>query len=118
MKKYIKEIVVLILQILVFYVSPLFASTTDAIGMVFLIVIITFVLSIILGIVSNEKVKIFYPIIVAILFVPSIFIYYNDSALIHSIWYLIISSIGLMLGTAIQKTFKKPKFTRRNVYEK
>lgn len=108
MKRYLKEIVILILQLFMFYISPLFAGPTDAMGMVFLIILATLLLSIIIGSVSKEKIKYLYPIIVAILFIPSIFIYYNESAFIHSIWYLVVSSIGLLIGTIIYKlTHKK-----------
>ena len=47
-----------------------------------------------------------YPILTAIIFIPSVFIYYNDSALIHTIWYLIDSIIGLLIGVLINKMFK------------
>lgn len=103
MKKYLKEIIILLIQLLMFYVFPLIAGTTDTIGMVVLIIVATFILSIIIGSISKEKVKYLYPLIVAILFIPSIFIYYNESALIHSIWYLVISIIGLAIGTLIHK---------------
>ena len=108
MKKYLKEIIITLIQIFMFYIFPLFAGPTDAMGMVFLILLTTFVLSIILGIISKNKYKYLYPIIVGMIFIPSIFIYYNESALIHSLWYLIISSIGLLVSTIIYKlTHKK-----------
>lgn len=108
MKRYLKEIIILILQLYMFYISPLFAGPTDIMGMVLLIILVTLLLSIIIGGISKEKIKYLYPIIVAILFIPSIFIYYNDSALIHSIWYLVISSIGVLVGTILYKlTHKK-----------
>lgn len=103
MKKYLKEILILIIQLLMFYVFPLITGSTDAMGMVFIIIVATFMLSIIIGSISKEKIKYFYPIIISILFVPSVFIYYNESALIHSIWYLVISIIGLSVGTIIYK---------------
>ena len=98
-----KEILVLLIQLFMFYIFPLFAGPTDAMGMVLLIIIATFVLSIIIGSISKEKIKYLYPIIISILFIPSVFIYYNESALVHSIWYLVISFIGLMFGIAIYK---------------
>ena len=107
MKKYIKEIIILIIQLFMFYISPLFAGPTDAMGMVLLIIIATFILSTIMGTISKEKIKYLYPIIVAVAFIPSIFIYYNESASIHSIWYLVISSTGILIGTAIQKITNK-----------
>ena len=84
-----------------FYIFPLFAGPTDAIGMVVIILLSTFILSMIIGSISNSIITKFYPIIVAILFIPSIFIYYNESALIHSIWYLVDSAFGLLFGVAI-----------------
>ena len=107
MNKYLKEIIIVILQLFMFYISPLFAGPTDTIGMVLLIILATLILAIILGTISNNKIKYVYPILVAILFIPSIWIYYNESALIHSVWYLIISSVGLLVGMVINKLKSK-----------
>ena len=76
-------------------------------GMVFLIILVTLLLSIIIGSISKEKIKYLYPIVVAILFIPSIVIYYNESALIHSLWYLVISTVGLVVGMIIYKLSHK-----------
>lgn len=103
MKKYLKELIILLMQLFMFYIFPLFAGPTDMFGMVVLIIVATFVLSIIIGSISKQKLKYFYPLIVALTFIPSIFIYYNASALIHSIWYFVISSIGLLIGSLLGK---------------
>lgn len=107
MKKYWKEIAVLIAQLLMFYVFPLTAGPTDVMGMVFLIIVATFILAMIMGSISKEKAKYLYPLLVSFLFIPSVFIYYNESALIHSIWYLVISFVGLFIGALIQHFFSK-----------
>ena len=107
MKKYFKEIAILIAQLLMFYVFPLTAGPTDAMGMVFLIIVATFVLAIIMGSLSKKKAKYVYPLLVSVLFIPSVFIYYNESALIHSIWYLVISSVGLLIGALMQYFFSR-----------
>lgn len=107
MKKYLKEVIILIMQLIVFYILPLFAGPTDMIGLVMLIILGTLLLSIIIGSISKNKIKYLYPIIVAILFIPSIFIFYNESALVHSLWYLVVSSIGLIVGTIIYKLIHK-----------
>lgn len=86
-----------------FYIFPLFAGPTDAMGMVLLILLATFFISVFLGIISKKKIKYLYPLIIAILFIPSIFIYYNDSALIYSMWYFVISTIGLLFGLLLHK---------------
>jgi len=105
-QKYLKEIIILVIQLFMFYIFPLFAGPTDAIGMVFIIIITTFILSLIIGTISKQKIKYLYPIIISILFIPSVFIYYNESALTHSIWYLVISTIGIMFGTIVNKVIK------------
>jgi len=105
MKKYLKEIIIVILQLLLFYIFPLTAGPTDAMGMVLLIIAGTFGLSMALGSISGKKIKFLYPIATAILFIPSVFIYYNESALIHAVWYLVIATVGMLIGTIINKLF-------------
>ncbi len=107
MKKDWKEIIIFLIQLFMFYIFPLFAGQADAMGMVFLILVVTFILSIVIASVSKEKWKYFYPIIVSILFIPSVFIYYNDSALIHTVWYFVDSAAGLLIGTIIYKITNK-----------
>lgn len=106
MKKYLKEIIILIIQLLIFYVFPLSIYLFEPIGMVLLMLIFTLIVSIILGVISNKKIKYLFPIIIAILFLPTIFMYYNESALVHSIWYLVDSYIGLFIGFIISKLTK------------
>ena len=103
MKRYLKEIIILLLQLFMFYIFPLFAGPTDAIGMVVLIILATLLLSAVIGLISDKKMKYLYPIITAILFVPSVFIYYNETALIHSVWYLVVSSVGMIIGAILRK---------------
>lgn len=107
MKKYLKEIVIILIQLFMFYVSPLFAGPADGMGMVLLILLVTFLLSIAMAFISKKKIIYFYPIVVAILFIPSIFIYYNETALIHSIWYLVDSYIGILFGVIINRIVSK-----------
>lgn len=107
MKKYFKEAIIVLLQLFMFYIFPSFAGPTDVMGMVVLIIVATFILSLLLGIMSKSGFKYFYPALIAVLFVPSVFIYYNDSALIHAVWYLVISSAGLLSGTLINLVIRK-----------
>ncbi len=104
-----KEIVILFVQLFMFYIFPLFAGPRDAIGMVLLIVIVTLLLSVVLGAVSDKRIKWLYPVSVAILFVPSVFIYYNESALIHAVWYLVVSAVGMGIGSLIRAAIIKAK---------
>ena len=107
MKKYLKEIIILLIQLFMFYIFPLFAGPTDAMGMVLLILLATLFLSLTITIISKEKIKYLYPIVSAITFIPSVFIYYNKSALIHSLWYFVSSLLGTILGIITNKVFSK-----------
>ena len=103
MKKYLKEIIILLLQVVMFYISPLFSSEIDMIGLVTLNIIVVLVLSVILGILSKNRIKFLYPIVIAILFIPAVFIYYNNSALIYPLWFLIISYVGIIIGIILDR---------------
>lgn len=103
MKKYLKEFIILLLQLFMFYIYPLFMGPTDVIAMVIMILLSTIILATILAIISKQKIKYLYPLAIALLFLPSIFIYYNESALVHSLWYLVSSSIGMIIGMIIRK---------------
>ena len=78
MKKYLKEIIIILLQIALF-------------------------LTLIINVISSNKLKYFYPLIAIIIFIPSLFIYYNSSAWIHVLWYLIDSLFGEVIGICIYK---------------
>lgn len=107
MKKYLSEIIILIIQLIMFYLFPLTAGPTDAMGMVVIILLSVLITSLILGSISNNKIKYAYPVIISILFIPSVFIYYNESALIHAVWYLVVSLVGTVIGSILNKVFKK-----------
>lgn len=109
MKRCLKEIIILLLQLFMFYIFPLFAGPTDVMGMVVLIIFATLLLSAVIGFLSDKKMKYLYPVITAISFVPSVFIYYNETALIHSVWYLVVSSIGMIIGAILRKLIFRNK---------
>ena len=90
-----------------FYIFPLFSGPTDTIGMVVLILIATFILSIVVGLILKEKIKYLYSLIVSLMFIPSVYIYYNESALIHSVWYFVISCVGILIGVLIRFVVKE-----------
>ncbi len=102
MKKYWKESLVLLAQLVVFYIVPLFSKPLGPIGMVLLILSATFILAVLAGGFVKGRFKYLYPLLIALLFIPSIFIYYNESALIHSLWYLVVAFVGLSMGDWIR----------------
>lgn len=105
MKKYTREMLILLMQMFMFYVFPLFAGPTDGMGMVVLILLSVLLLAVVMGGISGCRMKYLYPAAVAALFIPSVWIHYNESALIHAVWYLVTASIGLITGSLIRKIF-------------
>ena len=101
MKKYIKEIVVLLIQIFSLYILPLHAmyiSKDQTVITIFLNMIITFVLSIIFSKISKIKMKYLYPVLVAVLYIPSMYLFYKEFILIYLIFHLVMSFIGIYVG--------------------
>lgn len=101
MKKWLFETVILLIQLILFYMFPLTSGATDVMGMIVIMVIVTFLLSTLLAIVSDKRIRFLYPLIVSIAFIPSVFLYYNDSALIHAGWYFVVSMVGMLIGTLV-----------------
>lgn len=62
MKKYLKEILILLIQLFMFYVFPLFAGPTDVMGLIVFLILATLLLSILIGSLSNLKAFKGYPI--------------------------------------------------------
>lgn len=86
-----------------FYLIPILIQDTRSGMFILLIVIplITLITSIIYGL--RNVFDFIYPLIVAILFIPTLFIYYNISAWVYIIAYSLIALIGEILGKTLQK---------------
>ena len=103
MKKIREMSVYLIVITLAFYVLPAFINDTGT-SIFFLIIltpIICFVTSIIYGI--RHSFNLIFLLIIMILFIPTIFIFYNESAAVYVLIYGIIATIGNLLGSLIKK---------------
>lgn len=103
MKKYLPKIIIILLQIFVLYLFPLAFKYIDQIIVIVGIFLAVFGLSMMIVIVSKNKIKYFYSILVSIMYVTSIPLFYNDSAFGNVMWYFAISSGGLLLGFLIDK---------------
>lgn len=85
-----------------FYVLPLLIKDTGSAIFILLVAIplICLLSSAIYGVFHGFHWL--YPCVVALLFVPCIFIFYNDSALIYIAAYGIIAAIGCGAGSLVQ----------------
>lgn len=89
--------------LIAFFIVPILIKDTGSGMFILLIVIplITLITSIIYGL--RNTFDFIYPLIVAILFIPTLFIYYNTSALVYVIAYSMIAVIGELLGKTLQR---------------
>lgn len=111
-KKALAMIPYLIAMILLFYVLPFLIKDTGSAMGVLLIGIPAgcFVTALIYGI--RHSFNIFYVVLVVLLFIPTIFIFYNFSAAFYSYIYGAIALIGNGIGAGIHYlTHKKPTDT-------
>ncbi|MDO5717633.1 MAG: hypothetical protein Q4P34_01490 [Tissierellia bacterium] len=96
---YKKKAIYYLITILNFYLLPNLIVDTGS-GMSMLLIIMPLIIlgnSIFYGAVFGFK--IIFAIITAVLFIPSIFIYYNSSVMLYSIIYGIVSLIGIGIGS-------------------
>lgn len=86
--------------IIVFYLLPLLFK--GGISFLFLInPLAVFLSSIICG--CNNKLVLTIVFITALLFLPTIFIFYNESAWIYVVFYVVVSFVGCFIGLKKRK---------------
>lgn len=103
-KKILPYLVVIIVD---FYLVPFIIKDTGSAMTVMLLIIplICFICSIICGI--KNAFNLLYIIMVMLLFVPTIFIFYNSSASVYVLIYGIIALIGNGIGSIFYKRDKR-----------
>ena len=98
MEKLRKIIPYLLINIVIFYLLPVLMKNTGSAMLIMLILmpLTSFVTSLACG--YKNTFTWIYPLLVMLIFIPSIFIFYNESATIYIFVYGIISLIGSFLG--------------------
>ena len=108
MKDFIKKYYVYILVILVFYVAaPLLCMDTGSAMFTLLCLLpaILFILSLVYA--KMNGFKWYLSLAVALLWLPTVFIYYNESAMIYALIYGVISFIGQGVGFLMNCRFRR-----------
>ena len=103
MGKLKENIIFYILLIINFYVIPWFIKDTGSAMMIMLMIIplSCLVISIFYGI--RNGFAFWYILIVAILFIPSIFMFYNSSAWVYVVVYTVIALLGNLIALLLRK---------------
>lgn len=96
----------LVVTLMDFYLLPLLIKDTGSAMMMLLVVVplICFVCSMLYG--AKNSFHWLYAMNVAILFIPTIFIFYNSSAWVYIVGYSLIAFIGNVIGMIIYKAKK------------
>ena len=90
-------------QVLIFSVSLFWQVPTDTMGMVFIMLSATLIISFLIGLLQNHALESPLPVITAIIFIPSVFIYYNGSALVpQSLVFLLYPVSDCFFGALIK----------------
>lgn len=103
MEKLKKNWIYYLIIFIAFYLVPILIKDTGS-GMAILLIVIpliALITSLIYGL--RNTFDFIYPLVVAIMFIPTLFIYYNASAWIYIISYSLIALIGELLGKTLQK---------------
>ena len=109
-RKLIVPIVYMIALVINFYVCPLAIRDTGSgiFMLLFVMPFITFGCSVVYGILQGFQ--IFLPVIVAVLFTPTLFIFYNESAWVYIVAYAVVSLVGNGIGWGVQKIKKGKQY--------
>lgn len=98
MENFKKMLSYLLVLAIAFYALPLIGKDTGSFMLILLAVIpvICFIVSLIYGIKNSFSLA--FPVITSVLFIPTIFIYYNSSAWVYIIGYAGIALTGNLIG--------------------
>lgn len=103
MEKVKKNMVFYLLLLIEFYIIPSFMKDTGSamIVMLVLIPLLCLITSVFYGI--RNGLDFWYILSVAILFIPSIFIFYNASAWVYAVGYAVIALFGNLIALPLRK---------------
>ena len=110
-----KNIIFYILLFIDFYVIPRFIKDTGSAVIVMLMIIplICLITSVFYGI--RNGFDFWYILIAAIMFTPSIFIFYNSSAWVYVVGYAVIALLGNLIALPLRKKVKVKSFAPRQI---
>ncbi len=111
MRNQAKALPYLLVNLLCFYLVPLFAPEQPAALLLVLFPIVTVACSLAAG--TKAGFCWLYPLCAALLFLPSILLYYNRSAWVYSPLYGLLALIGLFFGWVVHRFGRTGSHTLR-----
>ena len=106
MKKHLKMIPYLFVNAIAFYILPMIIQDTGSAIAIMLVAlpVICFITSIVFNV--KNTFNWIYPLAVALIFAPTVFIFYNESAAVYIVAYGIIALVGNLIGKIFYKRTK------------
>ena len=103
MKKMQNQFPYLLIIVLAFYGVPFINRESGMVTLLILFPLVCFLSAIVYGV--KHSFSIVYSILVMVLFIPTIFIFYNETASIYVGIYGVITIVGNLLGSLVEKIF-------------
>ena len=101
MKKYLKEIIIAIIEIAFLYLFPLIPmGNRDA--HIILLLVITLIVGIIGVAISDKKIKFLFPIFATIMLVPTMFMYYEPRVYGNIFRMFVFSALAVIIGELLR----------------
>ena len=101
MKKYLKEIIIAIIEIAFLYLFPLIPmGNRDA--HIILLLVITLIVGIIGVAISDKKIKFLFPIFATIMVVHTMFMYYEPRVYGNIFWMFVFSALAAIIGEVLR----------------
>ncbi len=97
------DIFLFAIQILIFYLLPLLGAAANEMIIMFAQISVTFLLSMLIGAMSDSRLKYILPVLTTLLYIPSAYIYENYNKVTYVLLYLIFSCVGLLVGLVTAK---------------
>ena len=101
MKKIKNQFAYLLIIALTFYGLPLIDRESGMLILLILFPLVCFLVALVYGV--KQSFSLVYSILVMVLFIPTIFIFYNETANFYIGVYGVISIVGNLLGSFIRK---------------
>ncbi len=101
MKKYLKELIIAIIEIAFLYLFPLIPmGNKDA--HIILLMVITLIIGIVGVAISDKKIKFLFPILTTIMVVPTMFMYYEPRVYGNIFWMFVFSFLAVIIGELLR----------------
>lgn len=101
MKKYLKEIIIALIEVALLYLFPL-APLGNTDGHIILLLVFTLIVGIVGVAISNKKIKFLFPVFATVMLVPTMFMYYHERVYGNIFWMFVFALLGMLVGEIIR----------------